>query len=65
VDAHFALGQIYKNGGLRSRATSMLRKVLELRPEHEEAAAALGEIAPEQGAATAEGGGLLKKLFGK
>jgi len=68
VDAYFVLGTIYKNGNLRSRALNMFRKVLELKPEHEEAAAeaaALGPGADEPSAESSEGGGLLKKLFGR
>jgi curved DNA-binding protein CbpA len=65
VAAYFSLGEIYRNGGLRSRATSMFRKVLELKPDHEEALAAMASLAPENPQPPPEGGGLLKKLFGK
>ncbi len=69
ADAYVVLGHIYKSGGLKSRALSMFRKALELRPDSEELAAevaALGgtgeEPSPEGGES---GGGLLKKLFGR
>jgi tetratricopeptide (TPR) repeat protein len=65
MDAYFILGMIYKKGGLRSRAVTMLRKVLELRPEHEGAAAEIGELILDEPPPPEEGGGLLKKLFGK
>ncbi len=57
VDAHYELGLIYKAGGLAARAQAMFRRVVELRPDHREAAAELG---PGDG-----GGGLLKRLFGR
>jgi hypothetical protein len=41
VDALFHLGQLYKAGGMSTRATAMFRKVVELRPRH---AGALGEL---------------------
>jgi hypothetical protein len=59
VDAHYELGLIYKAGGLAARAQAMFRRVVELRPDHREAAA---ELAPGTGPA---GGGLLKRLFGR
>src|SRR5262249_24765153 len=66
VDAYFVLGTIYKHGNLRSRALGMFRKVLELKPEHEEAAAEVAALGPDEAAAEgSEGGGLLKKLFGR
>jgi tetratricopeptide (TPR) repeat protein len=66
LEAYWQLAQIYKAGGLKTRTVSMLRKVLELNPEHEEAAADLAALAPaESQAPAAEGGNLLKKLFGK
>jgi tetratricopeptide (TPR) repeat protein len=67
ADAYFVLGNIYKGSGLKSRAITMYRKVVELRPESEEAAAevaALGGRADEQAPESSEGG-LLKKLFGR
>ena len=46
VEAHYLLGTIYRDRGLKSRATTMFRKVLELKPDHEEALAALGPLPP-------------------
>ena len=63
VDAYLALGQLYKAGGLRSRSVGMFRKVVELKPENEEALAELAAVAPEPEAT--ESGGFLKKLFGR
>jgi len=69
AEPFFLLGTIYKASGLRSRAISMFRKAVELKPEHEEAAAELlsltPEPPPEEGPETGAqgGGGLLKKLF--
>jgi tetratricopeptide (TPR) repeat protein len=69
VGAHWLLAGIYRKGGLRARATSMLRRVLELQPDHEEAAEALRELAPapevEAEPEAPPSGGLLKRLFGK
>lgn len=68
AEAHFLLAGIYVAGGLRARAASQYRKVLELKPDHEEAARRLDELAPTPGEAPPpedEGGGLLRKLFGK
>ncbi len=59
VDAHYELGLLYKAGGLAARAQAMFRRVVELRPDHREAAAELG---PGDGPG---GGGLLKRLFGR
>jgi tetratricopeptide (TPR) repeat protein len=59
VDAHYALGLLYKDTGLAARAQAMFRRVVELRPDHREAAAELG---PGEGPG---GGGLLKRLFGR
>lgn len=71
IGAHVLLGQIYRQGGLKARAASMYRRVLELNPDHEEAAQALHDMTPA-GEAEAQadpeppqGGGLLKRLFGK
>jgi curved DNA-binding protein CbpA len=41
-EAHFVLGQIYRAGGLETRAAAAFRKTLELRPRHAGARAALG-----------------------
>jgi hypothetical protein len=61
VDALLMLGRIYKNSGLKSRSVSMFKKVLELKPDHEEAKAELGDqlAEPEPPA------GLIKKFFKK
>jgi tetratricopeptide (TPR) repeat protein len=67
AEAHFMLAMIYKTGGLKARSESMLRKVLELQPDHEGAITEMASIPvepppPESGST---GGGLLKKLFKK
>ena len=59
ADAHYELGLLYKAGGLAARAQAMFRRVIELRPDHREAAAELG-----QGKGPG-GNGLLKRLFGR
>ena len=59
ADAHYELGLLYKAGGLAARAQAMFRRVLELRPDHREAAAELGP-AQAPGASS-----LLKRLFGR
>src|SRR6266568_7632433 len=64
VDAHFILGTIYKERGLNSRALSMFRKVLELKPDHEEALVLVASAAPPT-PPPEEGGGLIKRLFNK
>ena len=46
LDALLHLGRIYKGQGLRSRAHSTLRRVLELSPAHEEARHLIGELGP-------------------
>jgi hypothetical protein len=67
VDGHFLLGRIYKQQGLKTRSHSMLRRALELKPDHQEAAAELAEPMaepepPEPGGGG--GGGFIRKLFG-
>jgi tetratricopeptide (TPR) repeat protein len=42
ADALFVLGEIYRAGGLETRAVAAFRKALELRPRHAGARAALG-----------------------
>jgi tetratricopeptide (TPR) repeat protein len=64
VEAFFLLGTIYRDRGLKSRATTMFRKVLELKPDHEEALVEVGPLAPTEPEA-AQGSGLLGKLFRK
>ncbi len=65
VDAWALLGQVYADKGLASRAQSMFRKVLELKPDHEEALQFLQAAAPEPPAAQEPPPGLLSKLFRK
>jgi tetratricopeptide (TPR) repeat protein len=65
AEAFYLLGTLYKQGGLRSRAMSMFRKALEAKPDHEQAAAELAALPTEQPAPPPEGGGILKKLFGR
>ena len=64
VEAHFLLGSIYRERGQKLRATSMFKKVLELKPDHEEAQAAVGPLLPPAPEPPG-GGGLLGKLFRK
>jgi len=64
VEAYVLLGNLYRTGGLRSRAVSMFRKVLDLKPDHEEALAQLEGLAPEP-PEPSPGGGLIKKIFGR
>ena len=58
VDAHYELGLLYKAQGLAARAQAMFRRVIELQPDHRDAAAELA-------ADGSTGGGLLKRLFGR
>jgi tetratricopeptide (TPR) repeat protein len=61
------LGAIYAARGLRTRAVSMYKKALELKPDHEEAFRYLAENAGHEPARPedAGGGGLLGRLFRK
>ncbi|HEY7515711.1 MAG TPA: DUF4388 domain-containing protein [Vicinamibacteria bacterium] len=61
-EAHFLLGMIYRDGGLRHRAIASFQRVLELKPDFEPAAAELASLSPPEGERQ---GGLLKKLFRK
>jgi len=64
AEAYRLLGKLYEERGLRSRATSMLRRVLELTPDDTSAAEALARIAPrEEPTPPEEGGGFLRKIF--
>jgi tetratricopeptide (TPR) repeat protein len=63
VDAYFQLAGIYRAGGLRSRAATMLRRALELEPDHQEARSQLAALDAESHSAPSEPGGLLKKLL--
>jgi tetratricopeptide (TPR) repeat protein len=69
VDPWALLGAIYAEKGLRTRATAMYRKVLELKADHEEAAQYLAQNAPPpeppEDPGGGEGGGLLGRLFRK
>jgi cytochrome c-type biogenesis protein CcmH/NrfG len=60
VEAHYELGLLYKQVGQVARAQAAFRRVVELKPDHREAAAELG-----LDAGPAPGGGLLKRLFGR
>ena len=55
VEPWALLGAIYAEKGLRTRATAMYRKVLELKPDHEEAAQYLAQTRPAAGAAGGRG----------
>ena len=58
VDALFQLGLLYKAQGLAARAQGLFRRVIEIKPDHRDAAAELAAGGPA-------GGGLLKRLFGR
>jgi tetratricopeptide (TPR) repeat protein len=64
VDALYVLATIYKAGGLKARTIGALRRVLELRPEHEEAARDLNELTPTEDPDAPKEGGIFKKFFG-
>jgi hypothetical protein len=63
VDAHFHLGAIYRTGGLKSRAQAMLRRVLELQPDHEEARQQLESMGTEPPPPPSSEPSLFKKLL--
>jgi tetratricopeptide (TPR) repeat protein len=65
VEAYCMLGKVYQERGLKSRATTMFRKVLELKPDHEEARTAVSVLVPPEPEAPPSGGGLLGRLFKK
>jgi curved DNA-binding protein CbpA len=66
ADAHFVLGELYATQGLRSRAATAFRRVLEIQPDRQDAASALAALGPDEPPAEPEDdGGFLKKLFGK
>jgi tetratricopeptide (TPR) repeat protein len=65
VDALFILGTIYKDRGLHARALSMFRKVVELKPDHEEVHALLAAVAPPEPPPDEGSGGLISRLFKK
>jgi tetratricopeptide (TPR) repeat protein len=60
IEAHYELGLLYKELGQPARAQAAFRRVLDLKPEHREAAAELG-----LDSARPAGGGLLKRLLGR
>jgi tetratricopeptide (TPR) repeat protein len=63
--AYSLLAGLYKQLGLKTRAASTYRKVLELKPEDKEAAEALAGLGTqkEEPPPAPEGGGFLKKIF--
>ena len=66
AEAWALLGHIYSQRGIKSRALSMYKKALELKPDHEESVrfvAENGGAEPPPG--EAEGGGLLGRFFKK
>jgi tetratricopeptide (TPR) repeat protein len=64
VDAWALLGELYAQKGLRTRAVTMYRKALELKPDHEEAAQFVAANASEPEPPEDEGGsGLLGRFF--
>lgn len=65
VDAHFLLGTMYLTGGLKTRALSKFKRVVEIAPEHEEAKARVAELAPEPPPEAPPSGGIMKRIFGK
>jgi tetratricopeptide (TPR) repeat protein len=64
-EAHFELGTLYRERGLKSRAAASFRRVLDLNPEHERAGTALLGLGDLTNEPPAESGGLLRKLFGR
>jgi tetratricopeptide (TPR) repeat protein len=63
--AHLLLGHLYKERGLKARALSMFRKAFELEPDNEQAGGELAALSAEAPLPVEEGGGILKKLFGR
>ena len=55
-DAYYTLGVLYKESGMNSRAITMLRKAIELSPQHKQAQAELS---------TLSSAALIRKLFGR
>ena len=56
ADAHFVLGLLYKESGMSSRALTLFKKALELKPEHKQAQIELKELQTPA---------FMRKLFGK
>jgi len=66
VEAWTLLASIYAERGLKARALGTYRRVIELKPDHEEAALYLARNAPASDTPDEEGGGgLLGRLFRK
>ena len=63
AEAYRLLGKLYGERGLRTRATSMFRRVLELKPDDTQAAEALARIDTTNESPPEEGGGFLRKMF--
>jgi tetratricopeptide (TPR) repeat protein len=64
AEAYRLLGTLYEERGLRTRATSMFRRVLELTPDDTRAAEALARIGTaDEPTPPEEGGGFLRKMF--
>lgn len=56
ADAHFVLGLLYKETGMASRAVTLFKKALELKPDHKHAQVELKELSTPA---------FMRKLFGK
>ena len=63
AEAWALLAEIYAQKGMRTRAVTMYRKVLELKPDHEDAARYVSASAPPPEPGAEEGSGLLARLF--
>jgi tetratricopeptide (TPR) repeat protein len=63
VEAWALLAELYAQRGMRNRALTMYRKVLELNPDHEDAVRYVAASAPDEDAPPGEGSGLLGRLF--
>ena len=63
VDAWAFLAEIYAQKGMPKRAVTYYRKVLELKPDHEDAGRYLSANAPEPETPGGERSGLLSRLF--
>jgi tetratricopeptide (TPR) repeat protein len=67
LDALTLLAGIYRDQGMKARATGLYRKVLDARPDHQESLAALADLAPQEAAEppAVNKGGFFKRLFGR
>jgi Flp pilus assembly protein TadD len=64
AEAYRLLGKLYEERGLRTRATSMFRRVLELKPDDAQATEALTRVdTPNESSPSEGGGGFLRKIF--